>query len=185
LPCCGECNRIAGTQHPYNFTDRYEYVNRELRRKYKRQLKIEDWEDKELAEVSYRLRIYILKWQKIKEWLRKRVAWNVIAYLSSIDHNRHFVETPVEQNIITEKEKSLFRRPKEDLPIKIKIKIKQQFKKVVENKILFCVKCEKECINVLKSGKLNYCSKQCYIDGHRKYFGIVKSLLLFSKLDRT
>jgi hypothetical protein len=111
LPCCGECNRIAGTQHPYNFTDRYEYVNRKLRKKYKRQLKVEDWEDKELAEVSYRLRIYILKWQKIKEWLRKRVAWNVIAYLSSIDRNKSFVEILAEPNIIIEEEKILLKEP--------------------------------------------------------------------------
>lgn len=109
LPSCKECNYIAGTKWPLNFTFRAELVKDSLRRKYFSELTTPDWSDEELDELEYNLRNEVIRWQKRKSIIQERLAWNAISYLSSIDQCKDFVKWLVEIDTTTKRESEILK----------------------------------------------------------------------------
>jgi hypothetical protein len=112
LPACNECNNLAGTEYSYDLGMRYLCVKTKLKRKYKRILSSPDWTNKELSEVSYNLRCGVLEWQKREEKLQKRIAWNAVSYLASIDHSNCFAQFCAKIDTIIKSEKAKSKRIK-------------------------------------------------------------------------
>ena len=91
LPCCRECNNIAGTEHGSDFQKRVDHVKRGLSKKYRTILTIPRWDEDDLEELSGNLQRGIVRWQNQKRIAHSRIAWNVESYLASIDRNNDFV----------------------------------------------------------------------------------------------
>jgi len=89
LPACLECNSLAGTEWPFDFLRRCEHVQGGLRSRYRRVLKWEDGHD--LVGVDYSLADMVLQWRKLKILINKRIAWDAMLYIASIDHSNDFV----------------------------------------------------------------------------------------------
>ena len=96
LPCCGECNVFAGTQHPVDFWARADFVRSKIRKKYRLELTRPDWDENEIKELGPNLRKVIRVWQKQKKIAKERLAWDVEGYLSSIDQATVFAQTLAE-----------------------------------------------------------------------------------------
>jgi len=72
---CLACNSGLGDKFFDTFSDRTFYVERFLRRRYSRTLSCEDWEPSEIAELSGKLKSYVLNAQKELELVRSMVEW--------------------------------------------------------------------------------------------------------------
>ena len=112
LPACRECNCIAGTKYPLNFEGRMHHVKKRLRQKYKRHLLTPEWTKDEISELGYNLQEGTDLWQKQKQIAKERIAWNALAYLSSIDHNNDFAVTFVEGDFLEKVKKQYLNKPK-------------------------------------------------------------------------
>lgn len=108
LPCCLECNCMAGARSPINFRDRVKIVKDGIRTKYKKALKMPNWDDEELEEMSYSMRCDIQKWKTIKEKVNYRLAWNAEVYLSKIANGKDFAAILAECDLITTNGKESF-----------------------------------------------------------------------------
>lgn len=91
FPCCIECNQLGHTAFPLSFVRRADYIKTAIRRKYSLYLKHIEWSDKELQGLSIKLRKEYESWQKMKKITQERIAWNAIAYFSSIVLTSDFV----------------------------------------------------------------------------------------------
>ncbi len=123
LPCCKQCNGLAGTAWPTHFIFRSRLVNDKIRRLYKRLLKTPDWTRCETAALGYNLRCGIQVWQKQREIALGRIAWSAVAYLASIDRNSVFVPIFAEDDFFDACKLSLSemeKTPDEDPPYKPK-----------------------------------------------------------------
>jgi hypothetical protein len=56
VPCCVECNVLAGKVYHANIPERRAYVEKKLRRRYRRLLSVPLWSESELEECGYHLR---------------------------------------------------------------------------------------------------------------------------------
>jgi len=72
---CQTCNSGLGDKYFNTFSDRTLYAERFLRRRYSRTLSCEDWEPSEIAELSGKLKSYVLNAQKELELVRSMVEW--------------------------------------------------------------------------------------------------------------
>ena len=72
---CQTCNSGIGDKYFNTFADRTLYVERFLRRRYSRTLSCEDWEPSEIAELSGKLKSYVLNAQKELNLVRSMVEW--------------------------------------------------------------------------------------------------------------
>ena len=90
LPCCRECNRIAGTLCGADFQQRIQIVKTAIGRKYKRVLNMPVWTMEEMEDLGYAMKEGIEAWQKEKRIAKSRIAWNAMSYLASIDHHNAF-----------------------------------------------------------------------------------------------
>lgn len=97
LPCCAECNSLAGTAYPFNFWRRANFVKSQIRKKYAKALRVPDWDEHELSQVGVRMRREITAWLKEKKIASDRIAWNVESYLSNIDPDNAFVPIHVDR----------------------------------------------------------------------------------------
>lgn len=93
LPACRECNSVVGTNYPTDFEGRAEYAKERIRKRHAKELRLPDWSESEIAELKYNLRKGVLIWQRQKEIAKQRLAWNALAYLTSIDLSSDFVPT--------------------------------------------------------------------------------------------
>lgn len=84
FPCCIECNVLGNMFFPLSFTGRADYIKSAIRRKYKKYLNYIEWSDEELQQVSVKLRKEYIAWYEMKKITQERIAWNAIAYFSSI-----------------------------------------------------------------------------------------------------
>ena len=109
LPACLECNIIAGNKYAYDLEMRALIVKDGLKHKYKKVLKCPDWTEKDLSELGHNLKSGVLEWQIKKSKLSRRLAWNAIKYLISIDHNNYFVQFYAKIGIIIKLEKNKLR----------------------------------------------------------------------------
>lgn len=104
LPCCRQCNSMAGTAYPLNFKLRATYVNERLRSRYARELRVPEWANNELRPLRYNLKTGIKAWQKMQRIARERVAWNAVAYLANIDLFKDFAALDARSGITPERE---------------------------------------------------------------------------------
>lgn len=107
LPACIECNELASDDEPRDFRKRAELVISRLKRKYSKILNSPDWTLEEIEALGGNLRKEIEDWRNVKLNLNRRVAWNAIAYIASIDHSRCFVLSDVEWLLIDAEKRSL------------------------------------------------------------------------------
>jgi hypothetical protein len=110
LPCCKECNAIAGTMWSCDFEERCQYVKDKLRTRYQKQLKTPSWSQDELDELDYNMRQVASQWQEQRDRIHKRLAWNAHTYLSSIDHNNYFAQFYARIDGIMNDERATWRR---------------------------------------------------------------------------
>lgn len=104
LPCCLECNELAGTENGTNFTLRCEMVKSKLQWKYRSVLSVPLWEADELDEMGRIMKGEIIAWQKRRRVIQSRLAWNAGSYLASIDKHSVFANLIAECGITTERE---------------------------------------------------------------------------------
>lgn len=109
LPACTECNCFAGTYWNTDFRERAEYVKQKIRSRYKKMLNVPDWSKAELDKLGYNLQTKIRAWQRQKEILRERLAWNAEIYLSQIDTGHAFAQAAAEMQAIIAFEKRKWR----------------------------------------------------------------------------
>lgn len=106
---CLQCNVFAGRIHPWNFHLRALHVKSKINEHYTKILLGESgWTLAELDELGQSLRDRVL-WSLVKdkrnleyENARKRVAWNAISYIQSIDSTNCFVPAIVGRKHITD-----------------------------------------------------------------------------------
>ena len=91
LPACGECNRLAGAAWPDHFEQRASMVRDKLRKRYRKAIGTPEWSRGEIRALGWTLRTGVLKWRTTMEVAKRRVAWNALSYLVSIDRNNDFV----------------------------------------------------------------------------------------------
>lgn len=101
LPCCLECNALAGTESGTDFALRAEIVKNKIRHKYQRALMVPLWGSDELDEMGRTLKGEIETWQRKRRIIQSRLAWNAESYLASIDKNNVFADLIAECGITT------------------------------------------------------------------------------------
>jgi 5-methylcytosine-specific restriction endonuclease McrA len=75
LPCCGECNSIAGNKVFSLLSEKRAYVQHRLRTKYKYALKMPSWSDKEIEQMGRNMRIIIRHGLFLRDVTRCRVRY--------------------------------------------------------------------------------------------------------------
>lgn len=75
VPSCSECNVLAGDELHVSFLERQAFVKAELRHKYARQLRVREWDEDELEEMSYQFRVSIAKDMGAKHFIRARLRF--------------------------------------------------------------------------------------------------------------
>lgn len=104
LPCCKECNSLAGTMHPQNFERRIEYVKNRLRKRHRSKMNVGYFTVDEIEEFNGNLKRSVNLWQNQRRLVHERIAWNVMAYIASIDKNKDFARICADLNGTTNSE---------------------------------------------------------------------------------
>lgn len=91
LPACKECNALAGTDHPHNFSARAALVHAKIRNKYKRLVDTPNWSEDELKELGKNLKSSVKSWAGRREALLRRLAWNPFSYLGGLGGGKDLV----------------------------------------------------------------------------------------------
>ena len=73
LPACPECNGLLGGILKTHVIERRSHVRRRLERKYARLLRIPDWDDTELNQLSQKLQFDIRSRLRAKAFIRQRI----------------------------------------------------------------------------------------------------------------
>lgn len=73
-PACRECNCILGDKIFPTFQERFQYVQKRLRHKYKKFMKVV-WDDEDIRSVSGRLRQFIEQQNRLNKRIRSRLEW--------------------------------------------------------------------------------------------------------------
>jgi hypothetical protein len=76
IPCCGECNNLAGIALHVNFMDRYDYVKARLAKRYAKQLRVVTWTEADLEEMGPKLRRSILHDMRAKAFVESRINFH-------------------------------------------------------------------------------------------------------------
>lgn len=102
LPCCRECNVLAGTKSGWDFDTRCAIVKNKLRRRYQKAVKTPIWTADEISEMGRLMKGEIEVWQERRRLIHARLAWNAASYLSSIDKHNAFADFHAECGFTTE-----------------------------------------------------------------------------------
>ncbi|UVX31734.1 hypothetical protein PRB79_gp54 [Klebsiella phage VLCpiS13d] len=74
VDCCMQCNSLLGNVPIHTVEERAEYLYSKIYHKYKKFLKIPDWTQCELDELSSELRSQIAASMKMKEYAQQRIS---------------------------------------------------------------------------------------------------------------
>jgi len=77
VPACRECNSVLGARAGWTVSDRRRYVKQALKRRYASVLRIPDWSDTELAQMSPGMQSYIADGLQVRDFIRQRLAFAV------------------------------------------------------------------------------------------------------------
>lgn len=97
---CLECNLTAGFRHPFDFEVRAKYVLDRYRVKYTKLL-ASTWTLEEIEELDGHLQEGMRQWRANKQRLLRRIAWNAISYIRSIDRDNIFAPVHVDRKLTT------------------------------------------------------------------------------------
>jgi hypothetical protein len=75
VPSCRECNSMISGKFFRTIAERREYAHSALRKKYRSELRTPDWSDRELGELSDRLRMDVIVSIAKRDIVRRRLAW--------------------------------------------------------------------------------------------------------------
>lgn len=75
VPACHECNSILGARHINTIAERRKYILQKLSRKYAKHLRMPQWDDEELSEVSERLAEDIQRNSHFAWYIKQRTSW--------------------------------------------------------------------------------------------------------------
>lgn len=75
LPSCEECNKVLGGVVLTSLHDRRAWVKRQLRRRYAHQLRIPEWREDELAELTGRTREDVQTYSAFAQHLMQRLNY--------------------------------------------------------------------------------------------------------------
>ena len=84
LPCCLECNSLAGTEFPNDFARRAEYVTGRLRWRYRKQLRMPEWSDPELSDLGDGIADLVRSSQIAADRARRRLEWPSVDYMRGL-----------------------------------------------------------------------------------------------------
>ena len=77
VPCCQECNMLAGYEVFSSFLSKRSYVRARLRKRYKKVLKTPEWDEEELKDLSVHLRSHIEGVLKTRIELLQRLSYKI------------------------------------------------------------------------------------------------------------
>src|ERR1700690_48960 len=72
---CQECNSLAGDKVFDSIIKKYEHIQKELRRRYRKLHIREKWEPEELKELSYKLQVMVQKAEAVSVAIGLRLSW--------------------------------------------------------------------------------------------------------------
>ena len=84
LPCCRECNNLAGTEHPFDFARRVELVKEKIKKRNKKILDMPIWHQDEIEELGPNMRRQVILCQNKRRNVHRRLAWNAFAHIAFI-----------------------------------------------------------------------------------------------------
>jgi len=99
LPACRECNSVALNFYPQDFWKRVSYVKSKLEKRYLKDLRLQDWSDDELSELSKPMRESVKSCLERKKIVTQRIAWNVKSYLKNIAQDKYSVHVLADSGI--------------------------------------------------------------------------------------
>lgn len=73
---CRECNSVLGARGLWTLTSRRDYIKKTMRRRYADILRIPDWTDSELAQMSEGMRGYVLNGIYVRDFIKERIAYS-------------------------------------------------------------------------------------------------------------
>lgn len=86
VPCCHECNNIAEDEFFTNIRDKRVFIQKKLKKKYRKYLKTVLWDEEELREVSYTMRQDIEKMLHNRMIVERRILFPAVV---GTWHKRH------------------------------------------------------------------------------------------------
>lgn len=75
VPCCHECNSIAGAKLFLSISQKRRYIKEQLRRRYRKVLDIPTWTQAELDELGYGLRRHVEASIELRDLVKMRLQW--------------------------------------------------------------------------------------------------------------
>lgn len=75
VPCCSECNILAGNELHISFVERAAYIKERLAVRYTAQLRVVEWTEDELKEMSYQFRVSLERDLGAKRFIEARIAY--------------------------------------------------------------------------------------------------------------
>lgn len=79
VPACRECNSTLGARGLWLLSERRAYIKKRLHQRYASILRIPDWSDNELAQMSKNMQGYVTNGLIVRDFIRQRLAFNKAA----------------------------------------------------------------------------------------------------------
>jgi DNA-binding NarL/FixJ family response regulator len=93
VPCCHECNGLAGWKYHQTLEERAAYVRRRLAHRHRKVLEMPDWASSELMELSEQLRNLVLARLIKRDEIRRRLRYRAAGALPINDELRELART--------------------------------------------------------------------------------------------
>lgn len=78
VPACRECNSVAGS-HPFtSIRAKRDFIQEKLRKRLSADLLMPDWDEAEIAELSYSMRMHVRRGQRAQARASMRCNWPFI-----------------------------------------------------------------------------------------------------------
>jgi len=97
IPACKECNCVLSTWWATDFESRCMLVKKRIARRCKTLIESPTWKQSELQELGDTLWSAVENWNQKQDRAKRRLAWNVEAYIASIDRNNVFALQDVDR----------------------------------------------------------------------------------------
>ena len=75
VPCCLECNNFLGSTYQKTIKERKIFLKKQLKRRYRKILKMPNWTQAEINELQPTLRSHVLAGLYERDLIRQRIAW--------------------------------------------------------------------------------------------------------------
>lgn len=77
VPACKECNGIAGAIVFPSFLAKLNFIQKRIRVRYAKVLKVPEWTDDEIEEMGYAMQQQIIGFQRVRNWVLRRIDWDI------------------------------------------------------------------------------------------------------------